>query len=42
MTILAQPAQTISSTYETSAITDYAEAMGMRQKVVKLAAQEPD
>lgn len=36
ITILAQPAQTISSTYETSAITDYAQAMGMRQKVVKL------
>jgi cytochrome c-type biogenesis protein CcmH/NrfG len=36
ITILAQPDQTIESTYETSAITDYAQAMGLRQKVVKL------
>jgi cytochrome c-type biogenesis protein CcmH/NrfG len=36
ITILAQPAQSIGSTYETSAITDYAQAMSLRQKVVKL------
>jgi cytochrome c-type biogenesis protein CcmH/NrfG len=36
ITVLAQPAQTIASTYETSAITDYAQAMSLRQKVVKL------
>lgn len=36
ITVLAQPAQTVASTYETSAITDYAEAMSLRQKVVKL------
>lgn len=41
MTVLAQPATTISSTYETSAITDYAEAMGMRQKVVQLQPKNP-
>ena len=34
---LAQPAQTLASTLETSAITDFAEAMGLRQKLVKLA-----
>ena len=34
---LAQPAQTLASTLETSAITDFAEAMGFRQKLVKLA-----
>jgi tetratricopeptide (TPR) repeat protein len=42
MTVLAQPAQTISSTYETSAITDYAQAMGMRQNVVKLQPKNPN
>jgi cytochrome c-type biogenesis protein CcmH/NrfG len=36
ITVLAQPAQTIASTYETSAITDYAQAMSLRQKIVKL------
>jgi tetratricopeptide (TPR) repeat protein len=34
---LAQPAQTLASTLETSAITDFAQAMGLRQKLVKLA-----
>ena len=37
LTTLAQPAQTIASTLETSAITDFAQAMGLRQKLVKLA-----
>jgi tetratricopeptide (TPR) repeat protein len=34
---LAQPAQTVASTLETSAITDYAQALGLRQKLVKLS-----
>ncbi len=37
LTTLATPATTAASTLETSAVTDYAEAMGLRQKLVKLA-----
>jgi cytochrome c-type biogenesis protein CcmH/NrfG len=37
LTTLAQPAQTQARTLETSAITDYAEAMGLRQKLVNLS-----
>jgi cytochrome c-type biogenesis protein CcmH/NrfG len=39
---LAQPAQTLASTLETSAVTDFAEAMGMRQKLVKLSPKNAD
>jgi tetratricopeptide (TPR) repeat protein len=42
MTTLATPAQTVASTLETSAITDYAQAMGLRQRLVKLAPQNGD
>lgn len=37
---LAQPFTTKVSTFETSAITDYAQAMGMRQKIAKLSPQD--
>jgi tetratricopeptide (TPR) repeat protein len=37
MTTLATPAQTVASTLETNAITDYSQAMGLRQRLVKLA-----
>jgi tetratricopeptide (TPR) repeat protein len=37
MTTLATPAQTVASTLETNAITDYAQAMGLRQRLVKLS-----
>jgi tetratricopeptide (TPR) repeat protein len=37
MTTLAAPATTVASTLETDALTDYAQAMGMRQRLVKLA-----
>ena len=42
ITTLATPAQTKASTLETSAITDYAQAMGMRQKLVKLSPRNPN
>lgn len=41
LTSLAQPAQTLASTLETSAITDFAQAMGLRQNLVKLAPKNP-
>jgi tetratricopeptide (TPR) repeat protein len=37
MTTLATPASTVASTLETDAITDYAQAMGLRQRLVKLS-----
>ena len=37
MTTLATPATTAASTLQTSAITDYAQAMGLRQRLVKLS-----
>lgn len=37
MTTLATPATTVASTLETRAITDYAQAMGLRQRLVKLS-----
>lgn len=39
---LAQPAQTLASTLETSAITDFSQAMGLRQNLVKLAPKNAD
>jgi tetratricopeptide (TPR) repeat protein len=39
---LAQPAQTAASTLETSAITDFAQALGLRQKLTKLAPKNAD
>jgi cytochrome c-type biogenesis protein CcmH/NrfG len=41
LTTLAQPASTLESTYQTSAITDYAEAMALRQKTVTIAPKNP-
>jgi cytochrome c-type biogenesis protein CcmH/NrfG len=41
LTTLAQPSTTLESTYETSAITDYAEAMALRQKTVTIAPRNP-
>jgi tetratricopeptide (TPR) repeat protein len=37
MTTLATPASTAASTLETSAVTDFAQAMGLRQRLVKLS-----
>jgi cytochrome c-type biogenesis protein CcmH/NrfG len=37
MNTLAQPATTIASTLEASAVSDFAQAMGFRQKLVKLS-----
>ncbi len=37
MTTLAQPATTVASTLESSAVSDFAQAMGFRQKLVKLS-----
>jgi cytochrome c-type biogenesis protein CcmH/NrfG len=39
---LAQPATTLAQTLETSAVTDFAEAMAMRQKLVKLSPKNAD
>jgi cytochrome c-type biogenesis protein CcmH/NrfG len=38
---LALPTQTLARTLETSAITDFAQAMGLRQNLVKLAPKNP-
>jgi tetratricopeptide (TPR) repeat protein len=42
MTTLAGPATTVASTLETDAITDYAQATGLRQRLVKLAPKNGD
>lgn len=42
MTTLATPASTVASTLETTAITDYAQAMGLRQRLVKLSPRNGD
>jgi tetratricopeptide (TPR) repeat protein len=42
LTTLAQPATTLASTLESSAITDFSEAMGLRQNLVKLSPKNAD
>jgi tetratricopeptide (TPR) repeat protein len=42
LTTLAQPATTLAQTLETSAITDFSEAMGLRENLVKLSPKNPD
>jgi cytochrome c-type biogenesis protein CcmH/NrfG len=42
LTTLAQPATTLAQTLETSAVTDFAEAMTMRQTLVKLSPKNAD
>jgi cytochrome c-type biogenesis protein CcmH/NrfG len=37
MSTLAQPATTIASTLESSAVSDFSQAMGYRQKLTKLS-----
>jgi tetratricopeptide (TPR) repeat protein len=42
LTTLAQPATTLAQTLETSAITDFSQAMGLRQNLVKLSPNNAD